>query len=205
MKDDPTAALEALLQALRLWNRAAEHLARLNPPPGTKEEDLFAPTEASKPAPAQSGSKEQPPPKRVFAQGARMNGFEWRIAEGTLRTLFALSRAYLVRGSAREAEYFAQQAEDLAQSIRAPAMVARALARRAEVQLHCAKLEEGEALITQAGALLPQAMGVDAAEITRLHGLHRFMTADGEEAQQSFARSLYVLSEAEKALDSIDR
>ncbi|KAK0449824.1 peptidase family C50-domain-containing protein [Desarmillaria tabescens] len=78
-------------------------------------------------------------PKKEFSRREAMNELGWRISEGLMLTLFALCDGYAIQGSAREAEFFAQQAEDLAQALNAPAMMARALIRKAELQVASGK------------------------------------------------------------------
>jgi len=49
--------------------------------------------------------------------------------------MFSIARLYVLRGSAREAQFFLKQALELATALDAPAMQARAHARRAELSL----------------------------------------------------------------------
>ncbi|KAK0192924.1 peptidase family C50-domain-containing protein [Armillaria mellea] len=160
-KDDRTTYLDGLLQSLRQWNR----------PPSSKpkpydETDPFTDPVASRTseeAPSNLGKKE-------FSRREAMSELGWRISEGLISTLFALCDGYAMQGSAREAEFFAQQAEDLAQSLNAPAVMARALIRKAELQLHQEKLEEGQESLATALQLMCDSSGVDVADIHRLRG-----------------------------------
>jgi separase len=87
-----------------------------------------------------------------------------------LDTLFALSEAYITRGSARDAEYFAQQAQEFALSLNAPAMAARALVWIAEVQLHQGRLQDGYDSLVQAKDMLKDTLNTDCADVRCLHG-----------------------------------
>ncbi|ETW77792.1 hypothetical protein HETIRDRAFT_245334, partial [Heterobasidion irregulare TC 32-1] len=147
-RDDPAECLIGLLQSLRLWNRALSTLTRLNRPAvGAKNAvdtsnpfDLGDMKKAiSKIEEVNSPIAEEPKPQ-VVPPRPFMDGLEWRIAEGLILTLLALTQAYFSRGSAREAEYFSQQAQDLAYSLNAPAMVSRALAKKGEIQLYLGHL-----------------------------------------------------------------
>lgn len=147
---------------------------------------------------------EQSAPKRVFQRTTTMDGREWRIAEGLLGTLFALTRAYVARGSAREAEYFVQQAQDLAESLNLPAMLSRAYARRGEIHLHLGKLDTAHSFLIDALALMHELPGVDAADIRRLCGVYNELAAEHKNAQQLFTEASSMLTELEKAFSTVD-
>ncbi|KAK0494593.1 cysteine peptidase C50 [Armillaria luteobubalina] len=178
--DDNATYLDGLLQSLRQWNRAFDALSRLQPPSSKRkphdEADPFADPIASR----TSGEASSNPGKKDFSRREAMNELGWRISEGLILTLFALCDGYAMQGSAREAEFFAQQAEDLAQSLNAPAMMARALIRKAELQLHQGKLEEGQESLTTALQLICDDSSVDLADIHRLHGQFSEDNADAD-------------------------
>ncbi|SJK98717.1 uncharacterized protein ARMOST_01986 [Armillaria ostoyae] len=169
-KDDTATYLDGLLQSLRQWNRAFDALSRLQPPPSKPkpydETDPFIDPVASRTSEETSSN----PGKKEFSRREAMNELGWRISEGLILTLFALCDGYAMQGSAREAEFFAQQAEDLAQSLNAPAMMARALIRKAELQLRQEKLEEGQESLATALQLMSDDSGIDLADIHRLRG-----------------------------------
>ncbi|KZV64170.1 hypothetical protein PENSPDRAFT_656761 [Peniophora sp. CONT] len=186
-KDDPTAALDAHLQALRLYNRALATLSRFNAPtPAPAEDDPFA--SPAKPGP---GPGEEPKPSSDAASSplrpsASFRGLEWRIARGLLHTLLALCELYSARGSAREAQYFAEQAETLASSLRAPAYTGAALARRGELALLTGHAEEAYDILVKAAEALGSLQGPELADVHRVYAdLH----ARGENEDE--ARKLY--------------
>lgn len=202
-------SIDGLLQSLRLWNCALDTLARLAPPPPSTKvaDDSDNPflSDEAKAATIQGNSQgEAPAPAKKFQRPPTLNGLEWRIAEGLLGTLFSLVQAYLSRGSPREAEYFAQQAKDLAESLRAPAMASRALARVGEIQLHLGSLEESHASLTQAAELAVNTAGPDAAEISRLLAEHSRRSADDKEAQQLYAEAMSTLEELDNLFVTLD-
>ncbi|KAK0220404.1 cysteine peptidase C50 [Armillaria fumosa] len=179
-KDDAATYLDGLLQSLRQWNRAFDALSRLQPPSSKPkpydETDPFTDPVASRTSEEASSN----PGKKDFSRREAMNELGWRISEGLILTLFALCDGYAMQGSAREAEFFAQQAEDLAESLNAPAMMARALIRKAELQLHQGKLEEGQESLATALQLICDDSGVDLADIHRLHGQFSEDNADAD-------------------------
>lgn len=208
-----SASLEGLFQSLRLWNRGLETLARLNPQPvsakasAVTDDDPFAMSslkdalqssnDVSKPAELSTS-------KKTYTRRPAMNGLEWRIVDGLLHTLFALSNAFFVRGSPREAEYFAQQAQDLAESINAPAMVSRALMKKGEVQLHQGLLDDGYRSLMGAAELLESMPGADAANISRLKGYYSQLKAMPTDAHESYESAITLLEELEAMFSGLD-
>ncbi|PFH48873.1 hypothetical protein AMATHDRAFT_148907 [Amanita thiersii Skay4041] len=203
-QNEIVTALDAMLQSLRLWNRAVDCLARLNPSPTSKETDsdtnVFEVT-ALKEAlpttePSQTGSKKSHRPS--------LGCFEWRVTEGLLSILFSLSQAYLLRGSAREAEYFAQQAHDLAVSLNAPALITRSLAKKGEILLQLCKLEDAYQCLTDAGDILANNPGIDSADVCRLRGDHSQLTANHKDAHQMYVQTTAMLEELDCAFQQFD-
>ncbi|TFK52052.1 hypothetical protein OE88DRAFT_1807932 [Heliocybe sulcata] len=181
-RDDPSASVKGLLQSLRLWNRALESLARFQPPPpSTKtstDDNPFDMTDVKEALPSPSDEKPQQPRRQPCR-----DSLEWCITHGLLATLFALTQAYFSRGSAREAEYFADQVLDLARALNAPVPVGRALAWKGEVQLHLSHLTEGCENLTQASDCLTDVLGPEAADIRCLRGDYHRLSAKPEDAQ----------------------
>ncbi|KAJ7775022.1 cysteine peptidase C50 [Mycena metata] len=207
-REDIAASLEALLQSLRLWNRAVDTLARLNPPASKPVEDdnPFEMSSVRNALPNGDGTDhaEQITPPKVFARQPSMGGLEWRVSEGLLVTLFALCEAYFTRGSAREAEYFAQQAYDLADSLNAPAMAGRALAKKGELQLHQRRLQEAHETLMQAAELLQKLPGKDTADIQRLRGDYNQLSAQDKDAQQLYEEATRMLEELDQTFGIFD-
>ena len=133
-----------------------------------------------------------------------IDGLEWRISEGLLSTLFSLSRVYHLGGSAREAEYFAQQAADLAEELNLPAMVSRALAKKGEVQLQMGKLEEAHTNLTRAEELLRGMPGIDTADVRRLKADYQQRTTQEENGELEFAGTVTMLEELDAAFRQFD-
>ncbi|KAF9003465.1 hypothetical protein BDZ89DRAFT_1095795 [Hymenopellis radicata] len=167
-RDDVAASLDALLQSLRLWNRAFDALSRLQP----------AAVKASQ-------------PKQTFAKRSAMSSSGWRISEGLLCTFFALCQAYTLRGSVREAQFFAQQAEELAIALNAPAMAARALTRKPSSN---SSRSLGHAL-----RLLQEVTGVEIIEIHRLRGQY-----DEEDADDIYDVAEGILQQLEQTFGVFD-
>ncbi|KAH9848957.1 peptidase family C50-domain-containing protein [Lenzites betulinus] len=198
-RDDPTSSLEGLLQALRLWNRAVDTLSRLQPPPTPKAAADDNPFEVRTKRDTDTAVSPLPEPRVLSPHAARAHAFldaaGWRLAEGLLGTLLALAQAYAARGSAREAEFFAQQARELAQALHAPVVVARALAQQGELQIQLGQLAAGHAALMEAAALVGHLQGPDAAEIGRLRGRYSLLSADAKGAQVLFEEATRLLDE----------
>ena len=121
-----------------------------------------------------------------------------------LSTLFSLCQAYLFRGSAKEAEYFAQQAHDVSQSLNAPALLSRALAKKGEILLQLGKLEEAHECLEKASEILANIPGIDSADICRLRGDHSQRTANHEDAQQMYVETTTILEQLDTAFRNFD-
>ncbi|KAK7020489.1 cysteine peptidase C50 [Favolaschia claudopus] len=207
-REDVAASLEVLLQSLRLWNRAVDTLARLNPP-GSKpvvDDNPFDMTALRDALPNgdSTGHAAQTPRTKVLPRRQSMGELEWRVSEGLLATIFALCEAYFTRGSAREAEYFAEQAYELAQSLNAPAMAGRALIKKGELQLHQRHLQTAHDTLLQAAALLQNLPGQDIAEIQRLRGDYNQLSAQEQDAQQLYEEATRMLEEFDQTFGVFD-
>ena len=133
-----------------------------------------------------------------------MEGLEWRICDGLLGTLFALAQAYFARGSAREAEYFAQQAQDLADAINTPTMVSRALARKGEIYLHTNRLDEGGECLMQAMKFVDSRALAGVADLQRLRADYDMRNANPEAAQELYEQSIGMLNELQTLFAAMD-
>lgn len=154
--------------------------------------------------PSQAPPMDQSGPVKSYTRKPSMDGLEWRVSEGLLATLFALTQAYLARGSAREADYFAQQALSFAEAMNAPAMTGRALTKRGEVQLCQGLLEDSRASLSRASEILCHIPGIDTADMQRLLGRHNERTSQNEDAQQLYTETRTILDGLEKALGQFD-
>ena len=133
-----------------------------------------------------------------------MDGLEWRVSEGLLTTLFSLSQAYLNRGSAREAEYFVQQAQDLAESLNAPTMVSRALAKKGEIQLYQRQFEASLESLTRAAELVQDTSGIDSIDVQRLRGIYNERMAMQVDASAIYEETLNMLKELDQTFKQFD-
>ena len=185
------ASLDGLVQSIRLWNRAADTLIRL----GLKA--LLSGDTSKDP-------QDQLAVRKNTNNRLTMDGLEWRILEGLLSTLFSLSRVYHLGGSAREAEYFAQQAADIAEELNLPAMVSRALAKKGEVQLQMGKLEEAHTNLTRAEELLRGMPGIDTADVRRLKVDYQQRTTQEENGELEFAGTVTMLEELDADFRQFD-
>ena len=206
------ASLDGLVQSIRLWNRAADTLIRLNPSlrSQSKEEesDPFGMSSLKEALLSGGGTSKDPQEQVAVKKNTNnrltMDGLGWRISEGLLSTLFSLSRVHHLGGSAREAEYFAQQAADIAEELNLPAMVSRALAKKGEVQLQMGKLEEAHTNLIRAEELLCGMPGIDTAEVRRLKVDYQQRTTKEENGELEFAGTVAMLEELDAAFRQFD-
>ena len=178
------------------------------PPPGKKEADdsnPFLADKAKETATDQRPDRAGSPSSGKQSQGLpALNGLEWRIAEGLLTTFFSLIQVYVARGSPREAEYFAHQAQALAESLRTPAMGSRAFARLGEIQLYLGRLQESYGSLTRATELASDISGPDAAEIQRLRAEYNRRSSDEKGAQQLYEEAMTMLEELDEMFKTLE-
>ena len=132
------------------------------------------------------------------------NGLEWQIAEGMLETTLSLASVYLRRGSVREAEYFIREAELLADSINAPALLCRALVMKVEVQLQLRQLDTALTTLRVATNALNDMTGSDAAGLRKLHGEYSELLLQNKDAQQQYTDALKMLEELDKMFSGLE-
>ncbi|EJD40173.1 hypothetical protein AURDEDRAFT_170753 [Auricularia subglabra TFB-10046 SS5] len=225
-RDNPYSAMSGFTQALRLWNRAMDNMSRLNQPPPPpppapikghkkRESNPFDMTDLrdvlgeitngingaakqAKEAQLAAPPVLAPPPlqKKAVGRTSMFEGLQWRVAEGMLNGMFALGKMYFLRGSAREAQFFVNQALDFARTLGAPGVQVRALARKAEIALYMRDLP-GAMDCLQEGDDLLQAVSraVDTADVHRLHGLYAIAKEDEETGGDMLTRACAVLQE----------
>lgn len=107
-----------------------------------------------------------------------------------------------------------RQALELAESTRAPAVVARACILRGEVLLGQGALREGREALERAAGLLGEVVGIDAADAQRLKGDYGVVceeeesVVEGEEEQGDprvhYERAWKMLDELEQRIVSFD-
>ncbi|KAF9269561.1 hypothetical protein L218DRAFT_1030382 [Marasmius fiardii PR-910] len=207
VKDDHSTALRLSLNSLRLWNRAFESLARLQPPPVAAPKGI----DDSNPFEVSSNNNTLPlvtpqtldVPKKVYTRKVSMSGLEWRIGQGLLHTMFGLSQAYLMRGSFRESQHFAEQARDLAESLNTPVFVCRAATRLEELRMQVGELEELDGL-DRFHVDLNVDLSIDIADIHRLRGDFEQRGARIEDATQHYGAALRVLEEFDQVFGQFD-
>lgn len=133
-----------------------------------------------------------------------LDGLEWRIGSTLLQTMFLISQVYSKRGFARESEFFAQQAEDLAWSLNAPSMVSRALSCRGEVQLLLGKVHDAQESLSNAVTLVQGIMGADAAQARRLQGDSLLIAELNTDAQNMYLDAIRILGDTGSALIDVE-
>ncbi|KAG6876650.1 hypothetical protein C0993_001514 [Termitomyces sp. T159_Od127] len=207
---DVSATVDGMLQALRLWNKAADSLMRLSPvhspSQALKNDDPFE-ISSLKDALSKMSTEDtvkELSPQKTFPQRNPMDGLEWRISEGLIATLLSLSEIYLSRGSAREAQYFAQQAHDLAKSLNAPTSASRALAKKGEIQLYQGLLDASMECLTGAAALVHNQHGVESIDIQRLRGAYSERVSHTIDAGALYDETLAMIEEFDQVFQRTD-
>ncbi|KAG9106717.1 hypothetical protein FRC07_008753, partial [Ceratobasidium sp. 392] len=192
--DNTVSMLAGLTQALRLWNRAVDILLRLS-----EKTQPAAAVEPSNPFEVRDTKSaaldEISQAKKTVSRAAILDGIQWQIAQGLLRTIFDLGEAYSVRGSIREAEFFLAQAHSLSESLQAPLGVGRSLIKQAELKMARGLLDEGLEMLAKAEDIVADPVGIDTAALHCFLGHHRQREASGEDAYAMYAHAEEVLDQ----------
>ena len=131
--------------------------------------------------------------------------FQWSFALGLVDAQLFLARLFFLRGSARDAEYFAQAAYDFSSSLYAPAMMARGLSMKTEVLLCLRQLDTIDATLDQVDGLVSQ-LDADALEIGnsyRLRGQYLQIKDAEEQASEAFSKATYTIKELDSSLTNL--
>ncbi|CAE6344415.1 unnamed protein product [Rhizoctonia solani] len=206
-RDDTLSMLLALTQSLRLWNRAIDILLRL-----TEKIQPNAPAEPANPFEVQGTLAKAPSldeasqAKKTVTRGAIMDGVQWQIAQGLLRTIFDLGEAYSLRGSVREAEFFLGQAESLSESLHAPLGVGRSLLKQAELKMARGLLDEALETLAKAEEIVADPISTDTSYLNYLLGHHRQKeAASGEDAYAMYTQAQDVLDQLDEKLGKLQK
>ena len=133
------------------------------------------------------------------------DAFQWSYAHGLVDAQLFLARLFFLRGSARDAEYFAQAAYDFSSSLYAPAMMARGLSMKTELLLCLRQLDIVDATLDQLDGLVSQ-LDADALEIGnsyRLRGQYLQIKDAEEQASEAFSKATSTIKELDSSLTSL--
>jgi separase len=154
-RNDFASSVANLSQAHRLWTRAIGNLARLTPSEADETpsiQQVSNPFEVAKPPDQATSADDLARPKPRATTGSRAKRFDgvmWRTTRGLLDCLFALAETSARRGTARDTEFFLQEALELARSANSTEAAARALAGRGLLSFLLGSEEECNSFITQ--------------------------------------------------------
>ncbi len=200
--------IELLLLSLRLWNRAMDNLTRLNPlpPTPTPDDNPFDMTTLKDALPSEAAPLPDPAPQTIIPPQRHLDDLGLRISEGMFTVLFDLAQTYLIRGSAKESEFFIKQALDLAQALNAPAILSRALAKQGEVHVRLGNLKDGYEMLVNAGEILSGVPTIDTVEVVRLTAeCKEKMGVESEgDAQTLYGKSVDLLREIDAAFEKYE-
>lgn len=209
MKENFALSLKARLQVLRLLNRATDTLSRINPQKdfnkANDEADPFTMSDMKVALPDASGkSPERSPERKALPAVTQLDGLEWRVATALLGIQFSLTEAYANRGSAREAQYFIRQAEELAKVLGSPTMTSRALLLRSEIQFALGQHDEAQETLTEANEVLHEPTTLDLVDVHRAMGDQLVQHANEADAQEEFKSAMRLLAQTQESFCAID-
>ncbi|GAA5845459.1 hypothetical protein JCM5353_003517, partial [Sporobolomyces roseus] len=135
-RGDLARSLAPAMQAVRLYNRALGNISRLETSQKASRDQvpLFTAPPNDHITPLNDFPSQSRKPTDITAGGAHA-GLSWQIAEQLAQSIIRASNLYFVRGSPKDAEFYATQAIDLARDLSSDRMIARATASRVEVRI----------------------------------------------------------------------
>ena len=131
--------------------------------------------------------------------------FQWNFAHGLVDAQLFLARLFFLRGSVRDAEYFAQAAYDFSSSFYASAMMARGLSMKTELLLCMRQLDTMDTTLDQLDGLVSQ-LDADALEIGnlyRLRGQYLQIKDAEEQASEAFSKATSTIKELDLSLTNL--
>ncbi|GAA6018536.1 hypothetical protein JCM11491_006438 [Sporobolomyces phaffii] len=193
-KGDLARSLGPALQAMRLCDRAFNNVSRL-------ESSSKVPPSSSTTFNTPANDHVTPlgdlaPPVRnpyKISSGSPQAGLAWQLAEQLAQAILRVSALHLVRGSPKDAEFYATQSIDLAQNLGSERMTARALSLRAEVEILLGRWEDAGNDLEQVETILGTTTCPEAIEVRRLGADLLLRNSLEQEAYNSILEAQRVL------------
>ncbi|GAA5956273.1 hypothetical protein JCM8115_001674 [Rhodotorula mucilaginosa] len=129
-----SSCLGPALQSMRLASRAVQNITRISPKPSSRRGDgeVFTAPAADKNAPLADAAPESPRPSRASFASDSHSSLYWTLAQDLVVQTLRVAHLHYVRGTPKSADFFAQQAYDLAEDLGSLGSMAKALVSRAE-------------------------------------------------------------------------
>ncbi|KAM0746055.1 hypothetical protein T439DRAFT_384325 [Meredithblackwellia eburnea MCA 4105] len=214
-KGELVRSLGPALQAMRLWGRAVQNISRLAPPSSPSANKSHTSSSAvdsftsTPPVNPREPLPEFPTVARKRVQPAKVQwpstGLAWQLSENLILSFLRVGYLYTLRGTAKSAEYYADQALSIAEDICSPRLCVRALALRVEVHLHVGNLAGAEKDLAMMDTLLDSSMSsAEAIESRRLRADLHYRRIAGKEAYQGYVDAQAKLDDFVAAVSEED-
>lgn len=142
------------MQALRIWNAAADAIQRLTPKqePKTMERNPFDMDELASTLTNLQDEElgEKPAESHPFDPRSGPKGWNWVLAKGLFEVQIALANYNIHKGNPRGAEYFCDQARLLADKLHAPKIISNVMCLHANLLMLWKQPKESLELINTA-------------------------------------------------------
>ncbi|GAA5945755.1 hypothetical protein JCM3775_005840 [Rhodotorula graminis] len=176
-KGELSRSVAPAMQAMRLGTRALNNMSRLAPAPvagaASTDSTFSAPPVDHKTALADAAPINKRKSGTTLPGGAHA-GLSWQLSEGLLDATVRVAKVHFVRGTPKSADFFAQQALNLAEDLASSRQMARALSVQVDVRLHREQLDEAAVKLERIEELLGSTTCPEMAEFRRLQAdLHQ--------------------------------
>lgn len=201
-KGNLTAGLQAAIESVKLSMKSGTMLARLS---AKKDEDETnaSPFVVQQQHQAQTSFTKQKESKGNNRQDLRFSSpvlamLHTRMVKALHESYVLLSKAYCVRGSARDAEAFATECVEFDAHAQTPALHAFALMHRASIRLRMGQAQAATDDV-EAAVLL-----INSQNDTIAHATLAFLQGDQHFRLHSFAEAMNQFNKGQKILSNID-
>ncbi|CAG7851277.1 Separase; AltName: Full=Protein EXTRA SPINDLE POLES; Short=AtESP; AltName: Full=Protein RADIALLY SWOLLEN 4 [Serendipita indica DSM 11827] len=178
-------ALQSYLQALRIFNsviEAAQGILEVESTP--KERNPFDMTDMAGTLPETGDPPDGAQETRTrFYNTAQIDGLNWELANHLLNVQLAIARHHILKGTYREAEYFAQEASCIAGAILAPIRLLMVNSLQLEIALHLRSASKSSSYLPKLDLHSKDEPFIGHAYMLLLLAFNRERNGDTEEAK----------------------
>ncbi|PVG00070.1 hypothetical protein CPB86DRAFT_782920 [Serendipita vermifera] len=205
----PVLAMESLMQCLRIWNTAISitHAFISKSEPKAPERNPFAMEEVASALPSLTPSLDTDLRGDSARKPSRSlpDDWQWYLAGGLTEIHYVLSEYHFLKGNFKDAEYFAKQARQVAESIHALERMLKAEILLADIQLHRGRLSEADNLLASVETRMSEAESNDlsAVDLLRVRGLFYDQTYELDNASTSYTKAEGLLLQFDKTVEQI--
>ncbi|GAA5982183.1 hypothetical protein JCM10908_004771 [Rhodotorula pacifica] len=203
-KGELSSCLAPALQSMRLASRAVQNISRISPKPTRREtgaEQVFTAPKTASNAPLADAALVSAQPSRASFVSDRHSLLYWTLAQDLVLQTLRVAHLHFVRGTPKSADFFAQQAYDLAEDLGSAASMAKALVLRAATAQRWGRSESATQHLNQLSEKFLTIEGPVRVAIVHVLAEASLACGQNETAAELFAKAQHALDEFTAAID----